>query len=215
MCKEFAEMMGNELEMSMMGELNFFLGFQIKKTPIGTMIHQQKYIKELLKKFNMESFKSIDTPIAITTKIDLDKEGKIVEQKLYGGMIGSLLYLTESMPDIVFSVGLQTPSKAKSSSKTEVKSKKMKPKSKKIVKSSSEPAPTPAPSPSISSTVPIPSSLNLVVLTIPISIEPSLPKPTIRAYVPTSKNTSKSTKIKATQRKSVKSDKVVPDDAAA
>ncbi|XP_009805073.2 protein gar2-like [Nicotiana sylvestris] len=106
----------------------------------------------------------------------------------------------------------QTPSKAKSSSKTEVKSKKMKPKSKKIVKSSSEPAPTPAPSPSISSTVPIPSSLNLVVLTIPISIEPSLPKPTIRAYVPTSKNTSKSTKIKATQRKSVKSDKTEDED---
>ncbi|XP_070050221.1 uncharacterized protein [Nicotiana tomentosiformis] len=65
MCKEFTEMMGNEFEMSMMGELNFFFGLQIKQTPTETMIHQQKYIKELLKKFNMDSSKCIDTPIAI------------------------------------------------------------------------------------------------------------------------------------------------------
>jgi len=97
MCKEFAEMMGNEFEMSMMGGLNFFLGLQIKKTPTGIMIHQQKYIK---------ASKSIDTPIAIATKLDLYEGGKSVEQKLYRGMIGSLLYLKASRPDIVFSVGL-------------------------------------------------------------------------------------------------------------
>nr|XP_016463808.1 PREDICTED: uncharacterized mitochondrial protein AtMg00810-like [Nicotiana tabacum] len=50
----------------------------------------------------MDSFKSIDTPIATTTKLDLDEEGKSVEQKLYRGVIGSLLYLTTSRPDIVF-----------------------------------------------------------------------------------------------------------------
>ncbi|XP_070050733.1 secreted RxLR effector protein 161-like [Nicotiana tomentosiformis] len=54
----------------------------------------------------MDSSKSIDTPIIIATKLDLDEEGKSVEQKLYRGMIGSLLYLTTSRPDIVFSVGL-------------------------------------------------------------------------------------------------------------
>ncbi|XP_070035234.1 secreted RxLR effector protein 161-like [Nicotiana tomentosiformis] len=70
------------------------------------MIHQQKYIKELLRKFNMDSSKSIDTPIAIATKLDLDEEGKSVEQKLYRGMIGSMLYLAASMHDIVFSMGL-------------------------------------------------------------------------------------------------------------
>ncbi|XP_019228663.1 PREDICTED: uncharacterized protein LOC109209783 [Nicotiana attenuata] len=106
MCKEFAEMIGNEFEMNMMGELNFFLGLQIKQTPTGTMIHQKKYIKELLKKFNMDSSKSIDTPIAIATNLNLDEEGKIVEQNLYRGMIGSLLYLTAIRPDIVFSVRL-------------------------------------------------------------------------------------------------------------
>ncbi|XP_070049352.1 uncharacterized mitochondrial protein AtMg00810-like [Nicotiana tomentosiformis] len=98
--------MGNEFEMSMMGELNFFMGLQIKQTPTGTMIHQQKYIKELLKNFNMECSKSIDSPIATAVKLDLDEEEKSVEQKLYRGMIGSLLYLTLSMPAIVFSVGL-------------------------------------------------------------------------------------------------------------
>ncbi|XP_016467899.1 secreted RxLR effector protein 161-like [Nicotiana tabacum] len=106
MCKEFAEMIGNEFEMSLMGELNFFLGLQIKQTPTRTMIHQQKYIKELLRKFNMDSSKSIDTPIAIATKLDLDEEGKNVEHKLYKGMIGSLLCLTASRSNIVFSVGL-------------------------------------------------------------------------------------------------------------
>nr|XP_016465869.1 PREDICTED: flocculation protein FLO11-like [Nicotiana tabacum] len=105
----------------------------------------------------------------------------------------------------------QTPSKAKSSSKTEDKSKNMKPKSKKSVKASSEPAPTPAPSPSISSNVPIPSSIVPDALTIPTSTGPSLSKPTTHASVPTSKNTSKLTKIKATSRKSVKNVKVVPD----
>ncbi|XP_075092019.1 secreted RxLR effector protein 161-like [Nicotiana tabacum] len=98
--------MGNEFEMSMMGELNFFMGLQIKQTPTRTMIHQQKYIKELLKNFNMECSKSIDSPIATAIKLDLDEEEKSVEQKLYRGMIGSLLYLTLSMPAIVFSVGL-------------------------------------------------------------------------------------------------------------
>ncbi|XP_070005080.1 secreted RxLR effector protein 161-like [Nicotiana sylvestris] len=70
------------------------------------MIHQQKYIKKLLKKFNMNSSKSIDTPISIATKLDLDEEGKSVEHKLFSGMIGLLLYLKASRPDIVFSVGL-------------------------------------------------------------------------------------------------------------
>nr|XP_016433217.1 PREDICTED: uncharacterized mitochondrial protein AtMg00810-like [Nicotiana tabacum] len=54
----------------------------------------------------MDSSKSIDTAITTATKLDLDEEGKIVEHKLYRGMIGSLLYLTVSMPDIIFSVGL-------------------------------------------------------------------------------------------------------------
>ena len=92
--------------MSMMGKLNFFLGLQIKQTPVGTSIHQQKYIKELLKKYDMNEAKSNNTPIGTTTKLDRDEPGSPVNDPRYRGMIGSLLYLTASRPDIVFSVGV-------------------------------------------------------------------------------------------------------------
>jgi len=70
------------------------------------MIHQQKYIKKLLKRFGMDSAKPIDTPISPSTKLIMDDGSPSVEEKTYRGMIGSLLYLTASRPDIVFSVGL-------------------------------------------------------------------------------------------------------------
>ena len=70
------------------------------------MIHQQKYIKELFKRYGMESAKPIDTPISPSTKLVMDDGSPSVEEKLHRGMIGSLLYLTASRPDIVFSVGL-------------------------------------------------------------------------------------------------------------
>ena len=89
LCNEFSKMM-SEFEMSMMGELNFFLGFQIKRTSNGTMIHQQKYIKKLLKKFGMDSSKPIDTPISPSTKLVMDDGSPPVEEELYRGMIGSL-----------------------------------------------------------------------------------------------------------------------------
>ena len=92
--------------MSVMGELNFFLGLQIKQTSNGTMIHQQKYIKEPLKRFDMDSSKPIDTHISPSTKLVLDDGNSPVEEKTYRAMIGSLLYLTASRPDIVFSVDL-------------------------------------------------------------------------------------------------------------
>ena len=92
--------------MGMMGELNFFLGLQIKQTSNGTMIHQQKYVNELIKRFGMESAKPIDTPISPSTRLVEDDRSPSVEEKLYRGMIGSLPYLTASRLDIVFSVGL-------------------------------------------------------------------------------------------------------------
>ena len=103
---EFAKIMSNEFEMNMIGELNYFLGLQIKQTSAGTFIHQQKYVKDLLKKFKMEDAKQIDTPIATTTTLDLEGTCSAAEQKLYRGIIGSLLYLTANRPHIVFSVGL-------------------------------------------------------------------------------------------------------------
>nr|XP_016485389.1 PREDICTED: uncharacterized mitochondrial protein AtMg00810-like [Nicotiana tabacum] len=98
--------MGSEFEMSMTSELNFFLGLQVKQSTKGTFINKQKYIKELLKRFDMEASKVIDTPIATATRLDMDELGSPVNQIMYRGIIGSLLYLTTSRPDIVFSVGL-------------------------------------------------------------------------------------------------------------
>jgi transposase InsO family protein len=106
MCKEFANMMQGEFEMSMMGELNFFLGLQIKQTKEGIFINQAKYTKELLKKFGMDELKPMSTPMSPSTKLDKDDKGKNVDEKKYRGMIGSLLYLTASRPDIMFSVCL-------------------------------------------------------------------------------------------------------------
>ncbi|XP_075077263.1 uncharacterized protein LOC107789173 [Nicotiana tabacum] len=78
----------------------------IQQSQKRTMISQQKYIKELLKRFDMETSKVIDTLIATITRLDMDEPGSPVNQTRYRGIIGSLLYLTASRPDIVFSVGL-------------------------------------------------------------------------------------------------------------
>ena len=96
--------MVREFEMSMIGELNFFLGFQIKQLKEVTFIHQEKYTKDILKKFKMDDCKLIKTPMPTNGHLDLDEGGKSVDQTLYRSMIGSLLYLTASRPDIMFSV---------------------------------------------------------------------------------------------------------------
>ena len=101
---EFTKLISSEFEMSMMGELTFFLGLQIDQSPTGTSIHQQKYIHELLKKFDMNETKIIDTPIGTITKLDKDETCSPVNDRKYRGMIGSLLYLTARRPDIIFSV---------------------------------------------------------------------------------------------------------------
>nr|CAH66676.1 OSIGBa0107E14.6 [Oryza sativa] len=103
---DFAETMRREFEMSMMGELSYFLGLQIKQIPQGTFVHQTKYTKDLLRRFKMENCKPISTPIGSTAVLDPDEDGEAVDQKEYRSMIGSLLYLTASRPDIQFAVCL-------------------------------------------------------------------------------------------------------------
>ncbi|GJS04164.1 copia protein [Tanacetum coccineum] len=98
--------MHDEFEMSMMGELNFFLGLQIKQMDDGIFFNQFKYIKEMLKKFGPEDSKPMKTPMSSDTKLTKDKECESVDSTKYRGMIGSLLYLTASRPDIMFSVCL-------------------------------------------------------------------------------------------------------------
>jgi hypothetical protein len=102
----FADDMSREFEMSMMGELQFFLELQIKQSKEGTFVHQVKYTKDIVRKFNMEDSKAMTTPMSTTTTLDADEEGEHVDQKEYRSMIGSLLYLTATRPDIQFSVCL-------------------------------------------------------------------------------------------------------------
>jgi hypothetical protein len=102
----FAEDISREFEMSMMGELQFFLGLQIKQSKEGTFVHQSKYTKDIVRKFKMEDSKAMTTPMSTTTALDANKEGEHVDQKEYQSMIGSLLYLTTTRPDIQFSVCL-------------------------------------------------------------------------------------------------------------
>jgi hypothetical protein len=75
----------------MMGELKYFLGFQIKQLQDGTFISQTKYIQYILKKFGMKDGKPIKTPMGTNGHLDLDTGGKSVDQKVYRSMIGSLL----------------------------------------------------------------------------------------------------------------------------
>jgi hypothetical protein len=89
----FADDMSREFEMSMMGELQFFLGLQIKKSKELTFVHQAKYTKDMVRKFKMEDSKAMATPMCTTTALDADEEGEHVDQKEDQSMIGSLLYL--------------------------------------------------------------------------------------------------------------------------
>ncbi|KAJ4805895.1 Pol [Rhynchospora pubera] len=106
LAQEFSSLMSSEFEMSMMGELTFFLGLQIKQLKDGIFVNQVKYAKELVKKFGVEDSKSLDTPMGKSANIDADEKGKPMDITLYRGMIGSLLYLTASRPDIMYAVCL-------------------------------------------------------------------------------------------------------------
>jgi hypothetical protein len=101
----FQEMMESEFQMSMMGELTFFLGIQVKKMKHGTFMHQAKYTKDLMKKFNMTELKPVSTPMSFVASLGPDEDGEAVDQREYMSMIGSLLYLTATWPDIQFARG--------------------------------------------------------------------------------------------------------------
>jgi hypothetical protein len=102
-CDEFSKIMTDRFEMSMMGVLTFFFGFQIKQAKEGTFISQMNYTHDILKKFGMDKAKLIKTPMGTNGHLDLDLSGTSVDQKVYRSMIGSLLYLCTSRPDIILS----------------------------------------------------------------------------------------------------------------
>ena len=103
---EFSEEMKREFEMSMVGELKYFLGLQVKQREDGIFISQEKYAKNLVKRFGLDSKKHISTPMSSSAKLSRDAAGIEMDPTLYRSMIDSLLYLTTSKPDIAFSVGV-------------------------------------------------------------------------------------------------------------
>ncbi|XP_062202086.1 uncharacterized mitochondrial protein AtMg00810-like [Phragmites australis] len=103
---KFAETISKEFDMSMIGEINFFLGLQIKQYKQDTFVYQTKYTKNLLKKFDISDAKPLATPMATSIMLDPDENGEKVNQREYRSMICSLLYLTVIRPDIHFVVYL-------------------------------------------------------------------------------------------------------------
>ncbi|GKC90040.1 retrovirus-related pol polyprotein from transposon TNT 1-94 [Tanacetum coccineum] len=96
--------MHSRFEMSLMGEMKFFLGLQIHQSPRGIFINQDKYALEILKKYGMEKCDTVGTPMATKPKLDADLSGKLIDQTDYRSKIWSLMYLTSSRPDIVQAV---------------------------------------------------------------------------------------------------------------
>nr|GFA29876.1 hypothetical protein [Tanacetum cinerariifolium] len=102
----FSDLMKSCFEMSMMGEMMFFLGLQVNQSPCGIFINQSKYVLEILNKYGMESYDPVSTPMEIKDKLDLDQNGTPVDATKYRSMIGALMYLTSSKPNIVYATCL-------------------------------------------------------------------------------------------------------------
>nr|GEX95674.1 copia protein [Tanacetum cinerariifolium] len=104
LCDEFEQIMHNIFQMSSMGELTFFLGLQVQQKEDGIFINQDKYVGEIQKKFSFFNIRSANTPMETHKPLTKDENGEDVNVHLYRSMIGSLMYLTSSRPDIMFLV---------------------------------------------------------------------------------------------------------------
>ncbi|GKB19681.1 retrovirus-related pol polyprotein from transposon TNT 1-94, partial [Tanacetum coccineum] len=108
-CTKISNLMVNRFEMSMMGEMKFFLGLQVNQFSNGIFLNQSKYILDILKRFGMENYDMVPTPMVEQAKLKLYLVGKPVDHTDYRSMIGSLMYLTSSRPDTMFATCLWYP----------------------------------------------------------------------------------------------------------
>ena len=106
MSNNFPSNIQQEFEMSLLGKLNFFLGFQIVQSKKGIFIHQSKYVKDMLKKYQFEDCKHVCTPMTLGCKLSNEDDSKTIDPKHYRLMIGSFLYVTASKPDVKQVVGI-------------------------------------------------------------------------------------------------------------
>ncbi|XP_072076546.1 uncharacterized mitochondrial protein AtMg00810-like [Arachis hypogaea] len=104
LCADFANLMTSEFDISMMGELTFFLGLQIKQTTGGIFVCQEKYAKKLVKKFGLKCAKPMGTLMHPNIMLDKDEHARDVDETRYRRMIGSLMFLTSSRPNVIQSV---------------------------------------------------------------------------------------------------------------
>ncbi|GKD08874.1 putative ribonuclease H-like domain-containing protein [Tanacetum coccineum] len=105
LCTDFEKMMHKKFQMSSMGGLTFFLGLQVKQKEDGIFIRQDKYVTEILKKFGFRDVKIASTPMETHKPFLKDADGEDVDEYVYRSMIGSLMYLTSSRPDIIYLKG--------------------------------------------------------------------------------------------------------------
>nr|GEW46514.1 hypothetical protein [Tanacetum cinerariifolium] len=103
-CDMFFNEMSLKFQMSIMGQMSFFLGLQVSQSSEGIFINQSKFALEILKKFRMDSCNSIETPMVDRLKLDEDPSGIPVDQTCFHSMVGSIMYLTASRPDLIFGV---------------------------------------------------------------------------------------------------------------
>ncbi|GJX22943.1 retrovirus-related pol polyprotein from transposon TNT 1-94 [Tanacetum coccineum] len=104
LCDKFSEIMCSKFKMSMMGKISLFLGLQISQSPRGIFLNQSKYALESLKKYGMESCDPVNTKMVEKSKLDEDPQGQVIDPTHYRGMVGTLMYLTSSRPDLVYVV---------------------------------------------------------------------------------------------------------------
>ncbi|GKA18298.1 putative ribonuclease H-like domain-containing protein [Tanacetum coccineum] len=104
LCTGFDQFMKDKFQMSSMGELTFFLGLQVQQKEDGIFISQDKYVANILKKFNYTDVKSASTLVDLEKPLVKDGDDDAVDVHLYRSMIRSLMYLTASRPDIMFAV---------------------------------------------------------------------------------------------------------------
>ncbi|XP_031279928.1 uncharacterized protein LOC116138358 [Pistacia vera] len=104
--EEFKKFMHSEFEMMGLGEMSYFLGMDIDQDADGIFVNQRKYASEILKKFYMENCKPVDLPLVPNMKLSKSDETEKVDVGLYRSLIGCLLYLTATRPDLMYATSL-------------------------------------------------------------------------------------------------------------
>jgi hypothetical protein len=104
--REIKDELKKDFEMTDLGEMKYFLGMEVDQTKDGIFVCQKRYAKEMLKKFNMENCKSVNTPLVLNSKMMKDDGAKKSDEKVYRSLVGCLLYLTATRPDLMFTVNL-------------------------------------------------------------------------------------------------------------